>query len=158
MTWGGAADECVKDILSNPRAALLVIRNEPQQEEPQPITINQTIIDIFSKTNRCLKDKGYVGYCYIRHGLSGTIYVDNVETNQITPALSKGLVLWIRATMAELGSPMAFVGKAYSDDILNGQGLESCQIKKKTLMDDMPSGSGKYADICKEEGVWEIRP
>ena len=174
MTLGGIAGECVIDILSNSRAALMVIR-EPQlkrcsddpdlflslmDEDDMRTFFADRIRTGKMKMRHSLKDEGYIGYCYLRHGLSGNLYVDNIEVNHdtIRSDVATGLVKWVIATMDELGSPRALIGKAYSQNLLGGLGLGDSSIDRKTLMADMPEGSGEYADVCSKVGVWEVVP
>lgn len=159
MTWGGIADECVKDVLFNARAALLVMRRHdvPLQPKAQEDRGEALLAALKSPgRSRDLSARGYVGYCYIRHGLSGRIYIDNVEARDDAPAsLQRGLCQWIVATMEEIGAPAALVGKSYSRNILGGLGLAEEMISEDELLADMPPGSGEYTDLCRE-GAWRL--
>ena len=95
MTWGGAGGSCVEDILVNPRAALLVFGH----------------------------DKPF-GYSYLRHGNSGTLYLDNVEVSdegRADPNLGEAMAQWIKVTMDEIRSTVAMIGKMHSPpSLFNG--------------------------------------
>ena len=147
MHLGGVAHDCVIDILSNPRAALLIIKKE-QHDAP-------------STEQASLRDQGYVGYSYIRHGLSNTIYLDNVELVEQDEegkkkVLSIALHDWILSMMQDLDSKSALIGKAYSQGILDDLSLPQCHLSRDQLFQDMPDDVQTYSDLCKEHGAWKI--
>jgi hypothetical protein len=175
MYLGGVAHDCVIDILSNPRAALLIIKKKLDHVpsvDPEPFLKLQETDELrtfFAEQFRTgkmemrdsLKDQGYVGYSYIRHGLSNTLYLDNVELveqNEEGKRKVLGIALhnWILFIMQDLGSKRALVGKAYSQGILNDHSLPERQLSRDELFQDMPEDVQTYADICKDDGAWEI--
>jgi hypothetical protein len=164
MSIGGVAEDCVLDILSNPRACLLIIRSPDVVFEYQSKCDSET----FKKHRKKKLKNGYFGYCYIRHGLSGNVYVDNVElimvksvigsdteliNKDLPSGISSGLVKWVRWIAAELNAPKVFIGKKYSQRILDESGFVNRDITTEELEKDMPEGTVKYDDIHKG-GCW----
>ena len=143
MVWEGLAHGCVLDVLTNPKAALLTFRFASAPKDA---------------SKRDLRSHGYIGYCYIRHGLSGNLYLDNVEANgnMVTPEVASALAQWIREAADENEAPTVHVGKSYSNGILNGLGFEDSKISLHEVLDDMPEGSGTYADITGNPGTWAL--
>lgn len=177
MHLGGVAHDCVIDILSNPRAALLIIKKKldhvPSADPELFLKLQETdeLRNFFAERLRTgkmkmsvsLEAQGYVGYSYIRHGLSNTLYLDNVELveqNEEGKRKVLGIALhnWILSIMQDLGSKRALIGKAYSQGILDDHSLPECQLSRDQLFQDMPKDVQTYADLCKEHGAWEITP
>jgi len=159
MVWGGAAGSAVKDVILNPKSALLVA--SIPQETVLLATQETGLAEIMRKSRKTpsLEKKGYLAYCYVRICSFGWLILDNVEANAAgrkNPSLGPAIRQWVAEALRETGCSKALVGAFNSPKNLLTVPL--VKLPRDFLEKHFPDNQEVYSDIQNPPGAWEILP